>query len=179
MFSNKANFPATESRDTLNTWCNLHYLYNPINRTIYRLKVGQHTRSTTWIDTVRNWFHQKGGEIEVFRELEIGEAKWCKEHILHKGNDLNDITEEGISLLNDTELWWEKQDFLWACHISRQKDRMNIDGSFRLYQRGTISATFTSAWYQVRESRQVWRHPDVSRRQDSGHLTNLTKLREV
>ncbi len=27
MFSNKANFPATESRDTLNTYCNLHVIY--------------------------------------------------------------------------------------------------------------------------------------------------------
>ncbi len=49
------------------------------------------------------------GEIEAFRALEIGAAKWCKEHIPHKGNNLNDITDEGISLLHDAELWWEKQ----------------------------------------------------------------------
>ncbi len=87
---------------------------NPTNRTIYRWKVGQHTRSTTWTNTVRNRFRQKAGEIEAFRALEIGEAKWCKEYIPCKGNDLNDITEEGISQLDDTELWWEKQDLLWT-----------------------------------------------------------------
>ena len=78
---------------------------NPTNKTIYRWKVGQHTRSTTWTNTVRNRFRQKAGEIEAFRALEIGAVKWYKEHIPHKGNDLNDITEEGISLLDDTELW--------------------------------------------------------------------------
>ncbi len=71
---------------------------NPTNRTIYQWKVGQHTRSTTWTNTVRNRFRQKAGEIEAFRALEIGTAKWCKEHIPRKGNDLQDITEEGISL---------------------------------------------------------------------------------
>jgi hypothetical protein len=35
------------------------------------------------------------GEIESFRALEIGEAKWFKEHIPRKGNNLNDITDEG------------------------------------------------------------------------------------
>jgi hypothetical protein len=39
---------------------------NPTNRTIYRWKVGQHTKSTTWTNTVRNRFHQKEGEIEHF-----------------------------------------------------------------------------------------------------------------
>jgi hypothetical protein len=109
---------------------------NPTNMTIYRWKEGQQTRSTTWTNTVRNRFRQKAGEIKAFRALEIGAAKWCKEHIPRKGNDRNDITEEGISLLEDMELWWEKQDLLWACHISRQKDRMNVDGSFRQHQAG-------------------------------------------
>ncbi len=117
------------------------------NRTIYRWKVGQHTRSTTWTNTVRNRFRQKTGEIEVFRALEIGTVKWCKEHIPHKGNDLNDITEGGISLLDDMELCWEKQDLLWACHTARTKDTVNIDGSFRLHQSGVISKTFTINWY--------------------------------
>jgi hypothetical protein len=120
---------------------------NPTNRTIYRWKVGQHTRSTTWTNTVRNRFRQKAGEIEEFRVLEIGVAKWCKKHMPHKDNDLNDITEQEISQLDDTELWWEKQDLLWSCHISRQKDRMNIDRSFRMHQNGAISSTFTSDWY--------------------------------
>jgi ribonuclease HI len=120
---------------------------NPTNRTIYRWKVGQHTESTTWTNTVRNRFRQKVGEIEAFRVLEIGTAKWFKEHIPHKGNDLNDITEEGISLLDDMELWWDKQDLLWVCHTARTKDRVNIDGSFRLHQNGAISSTFTSDWY--------------------------------
>ena len=82
---------------------------DPTNRTIYRWKVGQITRSTAWTNTVRNRFRQKAGEIETSRALEIGAAKWCKEHIPRKGNNLHDITAEGISLLDDAELWWEKQ----------------------------------------------------------------------
>jgi hypothetical protein len=66
----------------------------------------------------------------VFRALGIGEAKWCKEHIPRKGNDLNDLTDEGISRLDDMELLWENQNLLWVCHTSRKKDRMNIDGTF-------------------------------------------------
>jgi hypothetical protein len=119
------------------------------NRTIYRWRVGQTiqtTRSTAWTNTVRNRFRQKAGEIESFRALEIGAAKWCKEHIPHKGNNLHDITEEGISLLDDVELWWEKQNLLWVCHASRSKDRMNTDGSFVTHQYGAISSTFTSDW---------------------------------
>ena len=108
---------------------------------------GQNTRSTTWTNTVRNRFRQKAGEIEAFRALEIGAAKWRKEHVPRKGNDLNDLTEEGISLLDDMELWWDKQNLLWACHTSRKKDRMNSDGTFRPHQGGAISATFTSDWY--------------------------------
>jgi ribonuclease HI len=87
---------------------------DPTNRTIYQWKVGQTTRSTAWTNTVRNRFRPKAGEIEAFRALEIGTAKWCKEHIPHNGNNLHDITEEGISLLDDAELWWEKQNLLLA-----------------------------------------------------------------
>ncbi len=104
-------------------------------------------KSQTTTNTVRNRFRQKEGEIEAFRALEIGEAKWCKEHIPRKDNNLNDITDEGISLLDDAELWWEKQNLLWACHASRSKDRMNNDGSFVTHQLGAISSTFTSDWY--------------------------------
>ena len=75
----------------------------PNQHAVYQWTVGQHTRSTTWTNTVRNRFRQKAGEIEAFRALEIGAANWCKEHIPRKGNDLNDLTEEGISLLDDTE----------------------------------------------------------------------------
>jgi hypothetical protein len=35
----------------------------------------------------------------------------------------------------------------WTCHTSRTKDRLNIDGSFRLHRSGAISATFTLDWY--------------------------------
>ena len=92
---------------------------------------------------VRNRFHQKAGEIEAFRALEIGAAKWCKEHIPRKGNDL---TDEWLLLLDDIELWWEKQNLLWACQNSRKKDRMNEDGTFLPHQKGATSATFTSDW---------------------------------
>jgi hypothetical protein len=49
---------------------------NPTNRTVYQWTVGQHARSTTWTNMVRNRFRQKEGEIEAFRALEIGAAKW-------------------------------------------------------------------------------------------------------
>ena len=80
-------------------------------------------------------------------ELEIGAAKWRKEHVPCKGNDLNELTEEGVSLLDDMELWWDKQNLLWTCHTSRKKDRMNIDGTFHPHLGGAISATFTRDWY--------------------------------
>jgi hypothetical protein len=66
------------------------------------------------------------GEIEVFRTLETGSPKWYKEHIPDKGNEL---TDEEISLLDDMEMWWVKQNLLWVYHNSRKKDRMNIDNS--------------------------------------------------
>ena len=53
---------------------------SPTNRTVYQWTVGENTRSTTWTNTVRNRFRQKTGEIEAFRALEIGAAKWRKEH---------------------------------------------------------------------------------------------------
>jgi hypothetical protein len=116
----------------------------------------------------------KRGRNRTFRVLEIGEVKWCKEHITHKDNDLNDITEEGISLLDDTELWWEKQDLLWACHISRKKDRMNIDRSFRQYQSGAISSTFTSDWYlrkgESRDKMGEWLKKTTVRSQDQRRM---------
>jgi hypothetical protein len=74
-------------------------------------------------------------KYETFRALEIGEAKWCKKHIQHKGNDFLD---EGISLLDDMKLWWEKQNHLWACHNSKKKDRMNIDGTFLPHRKREI-----------------------------------------
>ena len=43
-----------------------------------------------------------------------------------------------MSLLDDTELWWEKQNLLWACHASRSKNRVNSDGSFVQHQIGAI-----------------------------------------
>jgi hypothetical protein len=61
---------------------------SPNSRTIHQWTVGSTTRSTTWTNTVRNRFRQKEGEIETFRALEIGVAKWWKEHIPHKGNAL-------------------------------------------------------------------------------------------
>jgi hypothetical protein len=106
--------------------------------------------------------------------LEIGAAKWCKEHIPRKGSDLNDITEEGISLLDDTELWWEKLNLLWACHASRSKDRANNDGSFRPHHGGAISSTFTSDWYlrkgESRDKMGEWLKKATVRSQDQRRM---------
>ena len=53
-----------------------------------------------------------------------------------KGKDT--ITDEGLLLLDDMEMWLEKQNLMWACHNSRKKDRMNEDGSFLPHQKGSI-----------------------------------------
>ena len=147
---------------------------DPTNRTIYRWQEGHHTRSTTWTNTVRNRFRQKAGEIEAFQALEIGAAKWCKEHIPRKGKDLHNITEEGMSLLDDTELWWEKQNLLWACHASRSKNRVNRDGSFVQHQIGAISSTFTSDWYlrkgESRDKMGEWLKKATVRSQDQRRM---------
>ena len=147
---------------------------SPTNRTVYQWTVGDNTRSTTWTNTVRNRFRQKEGEIEAFRALEIGAAKWRKEHVPCKGNDLNELTEEGVSLLDDMELWWDKQNLLWACHTSRKKDRMNIDGTFRPHQGGAISATFTSDWYlykgESRDKMGEWLKKKTVRSQDQRRM---------
>ena len=144
---------------------------SPTNRTVYQWTVGPTTRSSTWTNTVRNRFRQKTGEIEAFRALEIGVAKWCKEHIPRKGNDL---TDEGISLLDDMELWWEKQNLLWAFHNSRKKDRMNTDTTFLPHQKGEISATFTSDWYlrkgEIREKMGEWLKKTTVRSQDQWRI---------
>ena len=62
---------------------------------------------------MRNYIRQKEGELEVYKDLEIGAQKWCKEHIPRNGNDL---TEEGQILLEDPELWLDRLTFSWKCH---------------------------------------------------------------
>ena len=57
------------------------------------LVVSMFFTTLSFSDSVRNRFPQKAGEIEVFRALEIGAAKWCKEHIPRKGNDLTDVRD--------------------------------------------------------------------------------------
>jgi hypothetical protein len=93
---------------------------SPTNRTVYQWTIGGPiARSTTWTNMVRNRFRQKSGEIEAIRALDIGAAKWCTEQIPRNGNDL---TVEGLSQLDDMELWSEKQNLLWACHRKLRPD---------------------------------------------------------
>ena len=95
-------------------------------------------------------------------------------HIPRKGNNPHDITEEGISLLDDVELWWEKQNLLWAFHASRSKDRMNNDGSFVTHQLEAISSTFTSDWYlrkgESRDKMGEWLKKATVRSQDQRRM---------
>jgi hypothetical protein len=90
---------------------------------------------------------QKSIPSKSGRNRSISSTRNRSGKVVQGTHDLNDITGEGFSLLDDTELWWEKQDLLWACHASRTKDRVNHDGSFRPHQSGAISSTFTSDWY--------------------------------
>ena len=91
-------------------------------------------------NTVHNYIRQKTGEIEVFKTLQIGVLKWCKEHIPRDGNDL---TEEGQILFEDPELWMDHLTFLWECHASRKREHTTEDGTFLLNNKGDITSTFT------------------------------------
>ena len=79
-----------------------------------------------------------------------------------------------MSLLDDTELWWEKQNLLWACHASRSKNRVNSDGSFVQHQIGAISSTFTSDWYlrkgESRDKMGEWLKKATVRSQDQRRM---------
>ena len=103
--------------------------------------------------------------------MKVGAAKWCKEQIPHKGNDL---TDEGILLLDDMELWWERQNLLWVSYNSRKKDRMGIDGTFLLHQTGAISTTFTSDWYlrkgESQDTLGEWQKKTTVRSQDQRRM---------
>ncbi len=91
---------------------------------------------------MRNYIRQKAGEIEVFKALEVGSLKWCKEHVPRDGDDW---TEEGQMLLDDPELWLDHPTFLWECHASRKRDRTTDrtteDGTLLLHKKGAITAT--------------------------------------
>jgi hypothetical protein len=84
------------------------------------------------------------------RALEIEVVKYFKEHIPRNGKDLID---EGLSLLDDMELWWEKQNLQWVCHNSRKKYRTNIDDTFLPHQKGAISTPLQAAGIQGRNPR--------------------------
>jgi hypothetical protein len=72
------------------------------------------------------------------------------------------------------ELWWEKQNRLWACHNSRKKDRINKDGTFLPHRKGAISATFTSDWYlrkgESRDKMGEWLKKTAVRSQDQRRM---------
>jgi len=90
------------------------------------------------------------------------------------GGTSTEVVTKRISLLDDTELWWDKQNLLWACHTSRKKDRMNIDGTFRLHKGGTISATFTNDWClhkgESRDKMGEWLQKTTVRSQDQRRM---------
>ena len=97
-------------------------------------------KTSVWTDTVRNYIRQKAGEIEAFKTLEVGALKWCKDHIPRDGHDW---TKEGHMLLDDPELWLDRQTFLWECHASRKRDRTTEDSTFLLHKKCVITNTFT------------------------------------
>ena len=100
---------------------------------------------SVWTNTVRNRIGQKVGEGEAFGTLEMGTAKWCKEHITRKGEI--PITEDGRRMLEDSEIWLDKRTLHWNRHTSRKRERISDDGSFRLHHKGAITGTFTGDWY--------------------------------
>ena len=122
-------------------------------------------------NTVRNYIRQKAGEIEAFKAWEIDALKWCKEHIPRDGNDL---TEEGLILLEEPELWLDRLTFLWDCHESRKRVRTTEDGTFLLYNKGAITSTFTGDWLLTKgESRDKlgeWLKKTQVRHQDQRRM---------
>ena len=56
------------------------------------------TKTSVWTHAVRNRMWQKAVEMQVFRALERGVEKWCKEHLQRKGPI--PISEEGRDLFN-------------------------------------------------------------------------------
>jgi hypothetical protein len=77
------------------------------------------TKTSVW--TIRNRIRQEADEIEVFHALEIGDEKWCKEHIPPNGSD--PISEEGQTLLDQPDLLKDKRTLQWVLqwefHTSR------------------------------------------------------------
>ena len=44
-------------------------------------------------------------------------------------------------------MWLDKSSLYWKCHMSRKRERINDDGSFRPHQKEAITGTFTGDWY--------------------------------
>jgi hypothetical protein len=103
------------------------------DRTVYQWSVTSKNhggttlfKTSVWTNTVRNYIRQKAGEIEDFKDLEVGTLKWCKEHIPRF-----------------PELWLDHLTFLLECHASRKRELTTEDDTFLLHNKGVITSTFT------------------------------------
>jgi hypothetical protein len=92
-------------------------------------------KTSVWTNDVLNYTRKKESEIEVYKDLEIGTLKWCKEHIPRNGNDL---TEEGQIRLEDPELWMDGLTFSCECHVSRKREHTTEDETFFLHNKGAL-----------------------------------------
>jgi len=75
---------------------------------------------------------------EGSRVLEIGAAKWCKEHLPRNERDLIMV---GKALLDNPDLWKDKRTLHWECLAFRPLKRERINGTFLLHHKGAITVT--------------------------------------
>ncbi len=128
------------------------------NRTIYRWKIGQHTRSTTWTNTVRNRFHQKAGKIEA--DMEVW---WEKQDLLP---------------------YFKKKDRMGMPYFKKEGQNEYWRILLAAPKRDNFSNPFTSDWYlrkgESRDKMGEWMKKTTVRSQDQRRMLQTnTHSREV
>ena len=59
---------------------------------------------------------------------------------------MSPISEEGQTLLQDTDRWSDQSSLLKEYYESRKRERIHEDGSFFHHLNGSITTTYTSDW---------------------------------
>ena len=92
----------------------------------------------------------------------------------------NPISEEGRTLLEDTEKWCDQASLLKECYESRKRERIHEDGSFLHHQKGPITATYTADWFlRVEEYKRKlgdWLKGTSVKSQDQRRMIQATTL---
>ncbi len=70
--------------------------------------------------------------------------EWRREHTQRKETD--PISEEDRNLLDDTDRCRDQTSLLTEWYESRNRERIQEDGSFIHHQKGSITDTYTTDW---------------------------------